>query len=142
MDRQHEHIFVGDSDHHGFLLDHTGKCIDPIFEKGIAPHWGLRNSDCGLENLKSKSETKLFWSCEFGDWNLCGCWCLEVGYYFIFQMVPEGASSKTIPLERRSFRISSALFQFFSFLAAFLSSIDLRISSSERFSLLSPSFFC
>jgi len=62
--------------------------------------------------------------------------------YFIFQMVSAGVSSKIIPLESRPFRISSAPFQFFSFLARFLASISLRISSSARFNLFKPSFFC
>ncbi len=52
MDRQHEHIFVGDSDHHGFLLDHTDKCIDPIFEERIAPPLGI--AEFGLRIDESK----------------------------------------------------------------------------------------
>jgi len=35
MDRQYEYIFVGDSDHHGFLSYHTGEYAHSVAEKGI-----------------------------------------------------------------------------------------------------------
>jgi len=35
MDRQYEHIFIGDSDHYGFLPYYTGERIDPVAEKRI-----------------------------------------------------------------------------------------------------------
>jgi len=35
MDRQYEYVFIGDSDHHGFLSHNSDECTDPIFEKGI-----------------------------------------------------------------------------------------------------------
>jgi hypothetical protein len=35
MDRQYEHVFIGDSDHYGFLPYHAGECIDTVAEKRI-----------------------------------------------------------------------------------------------------------
>lgn len=41
MGRQYEHLFVGHSDHHGIVSQHTGKYIDTVAEEGIR----LRISD-------------------------------------------------------------------------------------------------
>jgi len=35
MDRQYEHIFIGDSDYYGFLPDDADERIDPVAEEGI-----------------------------------------------------------------------------------------------------------
>jgi len=35
MDRQYEHIFIGDSDYYGFLPDYPDERIDSMAEKGI-----------------------------------------------------------------------------------------------------------
>ena len=43
MDRQYQHIFIGDSDHHGFLSHNAVKRIDPMAEEGI-----VSIADCGI----------------------------------------------------------------------------------------------
>ena len=35
MDRQYEHVFIGDSDHYGFLPYHAGECGDTVAKKRI-----------------------------------------------------------------------------------------------------------
>jgi hypothetical protein len=43
MGRQYEHVFIGDSDHYGFLPYHAGECIDPMAEERIR---GFQIADC------------------------------------------------------------------------------------------------
>ena len=48
MDRQYQYFFVSDSNHHGFLFDDSGECIDSLVEKGIAG-----STEFQLPNIKS-----------------------------------------------------------------------------------------
>ena len=49
MDRQYEHVFVGDSNYYGFLSYYPGECIDQVAEERI-----ILIVDCRLKNLKSE----------------------------------------------------------------------------------------
>ena len=35
MDRQYQYVFIGDSDHHGFLSHDPVEYADPISEEGV-----------------------------------------------------------------------------------------------------------
>jgi hypothetical protein len=57
MDRQYEHVFVGDSNYHGFLSDNASECIDPLAEKRMR-QFQISNRRSQIEkilNLKSIS---------------------------------------------------------------------------------------
>jgi hypothetical protein len=45
MDCQYEYFLAGDSDYHGFLSYHAGKCINPLDKKGVVTYnFGSRTS--------------------------------------------------------------------------------------------------
>lgn len=54
MDRQYEHLFIGDSDYHGFLPNDSGERVDPVAEKGVKFNSGFRIEEGGLKSLEFK----------------------------------------------------------------------------------------
>jgi hypothetical protein len=49
MDRQYEYVFVGDSNHYGFLSYCPGECIDQVAEERM-----ILIADCRLQIEKSE----------------------------------------------------------------------------------------
>jgi hypothetical protein len=49
MDRQYQHVFIGDSDRHGFLSHNADECIDPLFKKGM-----ISIANCGIRIEESE----------------------------------------------------------------------------------------
>ncbi len=97
VDRQHQYFPSGLSHHHGLLPYDSGKHADPVAKKGMKFLQGnqgqCNNGWCREKHYSSIPPLQ---------------YSVLHGCYLIFQIVPEGVSSKTIPFEIRSSRISSA----------------------------------